>query len=69
MVELIEKLQKRAKELDRRVRNSLIYDGYGYDSVAADDRDLLEEAVKAVQRSLLMMTMAESVIYPKIKYD
>ena len=60
MVRTIEKLQRRVKELDRKIKQGLSYDDY--DFAAADDRSLLEEAVRAMQHALTMQAFAESVI-------
>mgnify|MGYP001574108642 CR=1 FL=1 len=47
MLRTIEKLQQRVRELDQKVKRSLSYEGY--DFAAAEDRDLLEEAIKALR--------------------
>ena len=52
MLQTIEKLQRRAKELDQKVKRSVSYNDYAFG--AADDRDLLEEAIKALRPPLLI---------------
>jgi len=44
---LIQKLERRIRDLDADVKRSLSYDGW--DRKKADDRELLEEALKAVK--------------------
>lgn len=46
-MDLIKKLEARAKELDRRVQQALV--SGSYDQQAADDRDLLLEAVGQIE--------------------
>ena len=47
---LIERLEKRARELDRRVRRLSDRGVEFYDQQAADDRELLLEAAKELKR-------------------
>jgi hypothetical protein len=47
---LIKRLEKRARELDRQVLR-IGWTVLGYDQQAADDRDLLLEAVKALHEA------------------
>ena len=44
-MDLIKRLEKRARELDQSVRSS-----GGYNQQAADDRDLLEETIKVLNK-------------------
>ena len=43
---LVERLEAKVKQLDRRVIASL---SHGYDQRAADDRELLEEAISIIR--------------------
>ena len=60
MLRMIEKLQRRARELDQQVKRSLAYEGY--DFAAADDRALLEEALRMISHAFVLTSLAESVI-------
>ena len=66
MLRTIEKLLRRAKELDRKVKRSVSYNDYDFG--AAEDRDLLEEAIKTLQTPLVFRFPADCALNPDGKY-